>query len=207
MIIVPELKTVFVLVPRTGSGTLYRELMRVYPRSMLLYRHMEADGVPQGYDRWRRIGFVRHPLTRLWSLYCFMQTFGGGAQLPGFVADVERAQRQVAGKSFAEWLETNCEPWTMATDVNGDGHYWPLLSRTNAAPENKISQWNYLRPDLGTEIRKFEYLRDAMVEFGLDPDRRANTVGSRPAPDDIGAGVPHTLKFCQWDLEQGCSLT
>ncbi|MBL3684559.1 hypothetical protein F2981_16960 [Sinorhizobium meliloti] len=43
-----------------------------YPRSTLIYRHMEADGVPAGYDRWRKVGVVRHPVERLWSLYKFL---------------------------------------------------------------------------------------------------------------------------------------
>ena len=42
----------------------------------MLYRHMEADGVPHGYDRWRKVGVVRNPVDRLWSLYKYLQRFG-----------------------------------------------------------------------------------------------------------------------------------
>lgn len=207
MIIVPELETVFVLVPRTGSGTLYRELMRVYPRSFLLYRHMEADGVPQGYDRWKRVGFVRHPITRLYSLYKFMQDFGGGAQVQGGAASAGalRVRSQVTGKSFVEWLEQNNDPWTVPYDASGHGEWWPVLSRRDPAPENRRSQFSYLRPDLGTTIYKFETLPERMRGWGLDPACHKNRT---PAVEgDFCRRVrQHVATYCQWDIEQKCEL-
>jgi hypothetical protein len=205
MLIVPELKTVFILVPRTGTGTLYREMLRVYPRAMLLYRHMEADGCPQGYDRWRRIGFVRHPLYRLHSLYKFMQTFDGGNAVPNEDSDKRRIHRQVAGRTFEEWLLNNNEPWTVPFDLNGEGKYWPILSRRNPAPENRISQFAYLRPDLGTEVRHFETLRSSLREFDLDADTVKNSSAKQPL--EIGArGLveQHLERYCAWDLNQMC---
>ena len=59
MILIPEKQVVLILVPRTGSGTLKRAVKARYPKSILLYRHMEADGGPAGYDRWQKIGIVR----------------------------------------------------------------------------------------------------------------------------------------------------
>ena len=61
MLLIPEIETVVVLVPRTGSGTLRRAIVQAYPKAMLIYRHMEADGVPAGYDRWSKVGVVRDP--------------------------------------------------------------------------------------------------------------------------------------------------
>lgn len=203
MLIVPELETVFILVPRTGTGTLYREMLRVHPRAMLLYRHMEADGVPQGYDRWKRIGFVRNPLNRLWSLYNFMLNFAGGALIK-HSDDAARARRQVEGKTFEEWLLTNNEPWTSALSINGDGAYWPLLSRRNAAPENKLSQFSYLRPDLGTEIRKFENLRPSLQEWGCNPEAVKNATAPSSEPEVTSAMCAHFNAYCAWDIAQGC---
>lgn len=51
MILIPEIQTVVILVPRTGSGSLRRAVAAKYPQSILLYRHMEADGVPAGHDK------------------------------------------------------------------------------------------------------------------------------------------------------------
>lgn len=207
MILVPELETAFILVPRTGTGTLYRELLRVYPKAMLLYRHMEADGIPRGYDRWRRVGFVRHPLARLWSLYCFLQRFGGGAMVQGGAASADAARiRRQAEKPFEEWVLTNDAPFTTPRSVNGDGAYWPILSRINPTPENKISQFDYLRPDLGVEVRKFQDLRASMVEWGLNPEASHNsTQGKRLRPALSPAIADHLVSYCRWDLDQGCT--
>jgi hypothetical protein len=204
VIIVPELQKVFILVPRTGSGTLYRELRRVYPKSMLLYRHMERDGCPRGYDRWEHVGFVRHPLLRLWSLYTFMQNFAGGAQVQGGAAsaDAKRARDQVS-RPFVEWVLLNREPWTVPYDIGGHGAWWPVLDRTNGLAENMRSQWTYLRPDLGTKVLKFEDLRRYMLDWGLDASRNVNMT-VKPAPQITKAVNDHIARVCAWDLEQDC---
>lgn len=209
MLIVPEMKAVFILVPRTGSGSFYREMQRVYPRSMLLYRHMEADGVPQGYEQWRRIGFVRHPLARLQSLHRFMANFAGGAQVQGGKAsdDAARVRRQGA-MTFEDWLLNNDVPWTVPFDLNGNNEFWPVLARRNAAPENRLSQYAYLRPDLGTEVWKFEDLPAHMEALGLDPSRTSNQTVPRTA-DRHTVVVPnavarHLERYCGWDISQAC---
>lgn len=201
MIIVPELQAVFILVPRTGSGTLYRELQRVYPKSMLLYRHMEADGIPHGYDRWRRIGFVRHPLMRLWSLYNYMRTHKDGATTNDPI-EAQRVRSQ-SDIPFEQWMLTNNEPFTKAFNLSGTGRYSPLLMRSHAAPENKLSQHDYLRPDLGTEIHDFKALPARMADWGLNPRRIINNV-PKEAPPQSAAITAHLWKFCTWDMEQNC---
>jgi hypothetical protein len=198
MMIVPELETVFIFVPRTGSGTLYRELRRVYPRSMLLYRHMEADGCPRGYDRWQRTGFVRHPLLRLWSLYNFMRGFQGGA-LVQHDRDKQRIWKQV-DRPFEDWLLHNEQPWTVPYDLSGEGAYWPVLERTHTAPENKLSQWSYLRPDLGTDVLKFVDLHQHMRDWGLSPALCANSTQASEPPSSPAISA-HIQRFCKWDLE------
>lgn len=203
MIIVPELQKVFVLVPRTGSGTLYREMRRVYPKAMLLYRHMEADGCPQGYDRWERHGFVRHPLARLYSLYQFMRGFGGGAQVQGGAAsaDAARIHRQVA-RPFDDWLVNNRDAWTVPHDLNGNGVWWPVLSRRDCTPENIRSQWTYLRPDLGTIVHPFETLRDCMMQWGLDPTHVSNATKAHAEAAFSRDAWAHAERYQAWDLEQ-----
>jgi hypothetical protein len=206
MLIVPELRKVFILVPRTGTGSFYREMQRVYPRSMLLYRHMEADGVPQGYDRWPRFGFVRHPLARLMSLHRFMGTFAGGAQVQGGAAseDAQRVRRQ-GERPFEDWLLNNNDPWTVPYDLSGSRDYWPVLARRNPAPENRLSQHAYLRPDLGTTVWKFEDLSGHMLELGLDPTRKANMTPHKPVTYST-AIERHLIHYCSWDLAQNCKF-
>jgi len=203
VIIVPELQKVFILVPRTGSGSLYRELHRVYPRSMLLYRHMEADGCPRGYDRWQRVGFVRHPLMRLWSLFRFMQQFTESAH----TKDIDEARRiqEQTRCGFETWLLHNDAPFTKAHDLVGTHIYRPIMCRINGAPENKCSQYDYLRPDLGTLVLKFENLREHMTEWGLSPTLRKNHIGNPPPP--LSPAISdHIARYCAWDLEQHCAF-
>lgn len=213
MLIVPELQKVFILVPRTGTGSFYREMKRVYPRAMLLYRHMEADGCPMGYDRWERIGFVRHPLARLYSLWKFMQSFAGGAQVQGGAASFDAARvRRQADRPFEDWLLNNVEPWTIPTDTNGEGAFWPVLSRMHASPENRISQFQYLRPDLGVTVWKFEDLRSHMAKLGLDVANVSNNTRDvlnlhNPALHEAVRAAEvqaHISRFQKWDLEQDC---
>ena len=74
MIIIPEAEAVVILTPRAGSTALKRMLLnRDYPQAFSPYRHMEADGVPAGYEHYQKFGVVRKPLARLWSVYCFLQ--------------------------------------------------------------------------------------------------------------------------------------
>ena len=49
MILIPEIEAVVILVPRTGSGSLYRAVLDRYPKALMPYRHMEADGVYMRY--------------------------------------------------------------------------------------------------------------------------------------------------------------
>lgn len=147
MIITPELETVVILVPRTGSGSLRRAIAEKYPQSMLLYRHMEADGVPAGYDRWARIGVVRDPLDRLWSLHKFLQSFSGDHD-PAYLESMRRS----AQVPFEEWVLTNQTVFTSPYDSAHAGRFFPRFTVRHPLPENRKSQFLYLRPDLGTKV-------------------------------------------------------
>jgi hypothetical protein len=164
MIVVPEIETVVILVPRTGSGSLKRAIAERYPESFALYRHMEADGVPHGYDRWRRVGVLRHPLARLWSLYHFCRTTEGGsyAKYPEIWSRIRRS----VDCSFDQWLRNNELTFTQPYDSAGLGRFWPQFSILHSLPETRKSQFLYLRPDLGTEIFLFDHLDE--LERALD---------------------------------------
>lgn len=210
MLIVPEIETVFILVPRTSTGTLTRVVKETYPRSMLLYRHMEANGVPLGYDRWRRVGFVRHPMVRLYSLWSFMQVWGEKERVAGgptnrerFPPEAERIAKQ-SDRPFEDWLLNNEQAWTTPNDLVTGAEYWPLLAKTDPAPENKRSQYSYLRPDLGTIIHKFEDISEAYAEYGLELDQHANARPDRELPTFSEEAWRHVENFCAWDIDQHC---
>ncbi len=48
MIIIPELTTVVVCPPRTGSTSLKDAILERYTEAFMLYRHMEANQIPMG---------------------------------------------------------------------------------------------------------------------------------------------------------------
>lgn len=150
MIIIPEIETILITPPRTGSTSLLHAAREVYPLTMSLYRHMEADGVPQGYDRWRRIGVVRHPIERLWSMYkyCSDRNLADGGWR-GVMYDSVQVP-------WEEWLLRGLVPFTHPYWHSGGIDFNPRYHVRHPLPEQRKSQFIYVRPDLGTEIVKLE---------------------------------------------------
>ena len=177
MILIPELSTVLILPPRTGSGTMRRAVLKRYPEAMQIYRHMEADGVPHGYDTWHRVGVCRNPVDRLWSLFKFLKTFGGPQHDPAFV----RAMNRSVERPFSDWVMNNEVVFTSPFDRDGRGRYWPRYACRHPLPENRKSQKVYLRPDLGTEVVPFVDLDRLAARLDVDLTARENkTDCSRP---------------------------
>lgn len=196
MIIVPELETVVILVPRTGSGSLYRSLLEKYPKAMMPYRHMEACGVPQGYDRWRKVGVVRHPLLRLWSLYKFLPN------IIGHEADWRERQRKSVERDFNDWILNNEIVFTSSFGDPRNTRFYPRHTVRYALPENRKSQFVYLRPDLGTVVWPFEDLsymaaRDLDVQLGNE-----NSTEHQDMPRISDEAHSYMLRVFAWDYEQ-----
>lgn len=164
MIIVPELETIVILVPRAGSTSLREALLATYPYATLLYRYMEADGVPYGYEHWRKVGIVRPPMARLWSLYhyCRSLTYEHPHWSPGRAAQ-SRLSAQIP---FAEWLENNEFVFAMA-GPNSEGRLIARYTTLHPMPETQKSQYVYLRPDLGTEIWPFGAIDSLADSLGV----------------------------------------
>jgi hypothetical protein len=202
VLIIPEIETVVILVPRTGTTALKNALQAKYPKSMLLYRHMEADGVPHGYDRWRRVGVVRRPVQRLWSLYRYLRTM---EQEPNWSPGYADRMRATAQCGFGEWLLTNqtafTEPYVRGGGVPG---YWPKYAVNHALPENRKSQFLYLRPDLGTEVWQFHMLGALARNLGSEDLPVENQAGERGVPIPmLGADVVrHLHDTFAWDFAQ-----
>jgi hypothetical protein len=195
MLIIPEIETVLILVPRTGSSSLRRAVQDKYPQAMQIYRHMEADGIPRGYDRWRVVGIVRHPLDRLWSLYKFLQKFGGDQHDPEFVS----AMKRCVEKPFDEWIVENETVFTSPYDRAGFGRYYPQFTVNHALPENRKSQFVYLRPDLGTEVFRFEEISKLALALRIDLGRENRTSDAEP-PQLSVAARDHIKREFAWDL-------
>lgn len=197
MLIVPELKVIFIFPPRTGSDTLVVELMGKFPNAFLPYRHMEADGVPVGYENWRKVGFVRHPLHRLFSLYKYCCIIADQQVVEPLRAEVDRVAASVKGRSFEQWVLTN-DSLFLPKDSG-----IPILHQLHNLPETVKSQEIYLRPDLGTVVLKFQDLRQHMASWGLNPDRQNGATVSVPLPPPSKKLRRHLRKHFAWELGLG----
>ena len=195
MIIIPEIETVLILVPRTGSGALRRAVAERYPQSMLLYRHMEADGIPAGYDRWRKIGVARDPLDRLWSLYKFLKKFDG--QHAQAYIDAMRAS---VDRPFEDWLLNNEVVFTSPYDRNWSCKlFYPQFTVRHPMPENRKSQFLYLRPDLGTQVYPYELVPELAKRLDLQMGR-VNVTGKTEAPQLSEATWDYLKTVFSWDF-------
>lgn len=209
MILVPELKVIFLLTPRTGSGALQRAIRAKYPESIMLYRHMEADGVPHGYDRWKKVGIVRNPLDRLWSLYKFLDQFGDGKEVgPGgeYEENYVAKQRNSVDMTFQNWITSNEVVFTnQYSSRNGDQkEYWPHFSVLHSIPETRKSQYFYLRPDLGTQVVLYERMDYLRGEFKLDLREMVNKTPETPHPRLFGHKArDHMERFFSWEYSLG----
>lgn len=208
MIIVPELQTVVILTPRTGTGALRRAIVDAYPEAMLIYRHMEADGVPLGYDHWHRVGVVRHPVDRLWSLYKFLRTFGDTEHQRRHDPAYIQSLRRCAERPFSEWIVENQTVFTAPYDTAGKGRFFPHYTVRHPLPENRKSQHVYLRPDLGTIVHQYSAIGELFAELGVDPIQYNQTSDEAPPPLSAEA-EDHMSRFFEWDfaVTVGCTLT
>lgn len=201
MLIVPEKKVVLILIPRTGSGALRRAVQRRWPASMLIYRHMEADGVPPGYDRWPRVAVVREPLERLWSLYRFLQgdVFANGPHTQHY----KDRQRRSVDRPFDDWLVNNETVFTHPFDSDGSITYYPQFTVRHAMPENRKSQWLYARPDLGTQIWPYhngEGIKALAEALDLDMTRENVAADGVPPPALSEEAKAHMRQTFAWDM-------
>jgi hypothetical protein len=194
MILIPEIETVIILVPRTGTKSLIEAVKERYPEAMRIYRHMEADGIPAGYDRWRRVGMVRDPLHRLWSLFKYLQDFDGPYE-PEYIA----AQRASVQRDFSDWILNNELPFTQPYDSSGNGKFYPKYNLRHNLPENRKSQFMYLRPDLGTEIYQYTRSDQFYKELDLQP-RRINHSRIEWLPCITKDAMDYLCRQFAWDI-------
>lgn len=196
MIIIPELHTIMVCPPRTASTSFKKAILEKHPKSFMLYRHMEANHIPIGYDSWRKIGIVRHPVDRLWSLFNYCKGINIGRNK----------------KHNPEWREDNLvKPYTEFTTwllhnekVFSNSYFSNTISAQYATsvmlPETKKSQWHTLRPDLGTQVYTFDQRNAVANILGIELDVRHNASDSGRPPELCLAEKEHIDKYFEWDL-------
>lgn len=202
MIIIPEIETVVILVPRTGTSSLKRAIAARYPRSTMLYRHMEADGVPLGYDRWHRVGVVREPVSRLWSLYRYLGNIGEGRSADGlgkWEPEYVARQRASVEMPFDQWIVDNRLVFTSPYDQNDGLRFYPGFCVRHALPENRKSQFTYLRPDLGTDVVRYDDVDRLYAMLDVEPARENAAPDRGETPSLSPAARDHIAAFFAWD--------
>lgn len=214
MLIVPEIRTVFIFPPKTASGSLRRALMARFPRSMLLYRHMEADGVPVGYDRWHKIGIVRNPSARLRSVYTFSKNVADSndPSHPDWTW-MRMLKASTDGLTYEEWLQRNEVPFT-GPMLSCHTKFQADHTLRHVMPENRKSQWHYLRPDLGTEVvcmRDIDSLAfrwELELRVDINQSVEGETFGDPTRSQVTDAEFEILRRYHQWELnESGVLLT
>jgi hypothetical protein len=196
VILIPELELVMLLTPKVASGSIRRAIVERYPRAIMLYRHMEADGVPAGYDRWQKVGVVREPVSRLWSLYKFLADFDGDHE-PAYLASM----RASVGMSFSDWIIGNQLVFTNPYDTLGSERFFPRYTVRHCLPENRKSQFVYLRPDLGTQVYRYDELAALEHRLDIKLTHRVNFTPPGPAPALTDAARDHIARFFAWDAK------
>ncbi|WP_025294187.1 hypothetical protein [Sphingomonas sanxanigenens] len=204
MILIPEIETIVILVPRTGTRSLKRAIEQRYPRSMMLYRHMEADGVPHGYDRWKKVGVVRDPIDRLWSLYKYLARFGLD-WCEEHDTTYTALMRDSVCRPFEEWLMCNERVFTSPYDSAGFGRFFPAYACRHPLPENRKSQFMYLRPDLGTKIYPYDLIQQLHHALDVDPPR-INGTSNEPVPTLTGEALTYVARWFTWDTAASRAL-
>lgn len=204
LILIPELETIFIRVPRTGSRSYKNAIQAKYPRAIELYHHMEADGVPHGYDRRRQLGVLRDPATRLWSLYHYLRNLPDN---PKFNAGWRtRMIASVWGRTFEQWLIRNETVFTNPYSSDGSLYFHPLFAVLHSLPENRKSQYLYLRPDLGTKVFNYEDacgMAELQHQLGIEVVPTGLNSSQAPVFESTPEIRAYMLKYFTWDIWSG----
>lgn len=201
MIVNTELKIAFITPPRTGS-TFLIQLFKGLPGTVFCGRHREADYLPPEYSQFQKLGFVRHPVERLWSLYCYIR--GSRERFDKFSPWWVSGVVGEAQKNFNDWLATGDFPF--ASDRDPASYYW--TGHTMA--EQRKSQFIYLRPDLGTKILRFENFEKELTKLGFGKGvsltEKVNSAKKAAMPKITEAAAVRLMVYHAWEWSIGYDL-
>jgi hypothetical protein len=201
MMIIPEIQTVVIQPPGTGSASIKGDILKKYPAAFSPYRHMECGGIPIGYDVWRRVCIVRRPLERLHSIYRYMSGVESSALSSQSWATRLRAD---VARTFEDWLIQSREVFTDPWDINGSfDPYCLVLDRT---PIARKSQRVWIEKcETCVDILRLEHPRgiESRLGISLSPLNAGLDVEPMTMPLEVTAGIQAFLaQYHSWDLER-----
>lgn len=199
MLAIPDLELILIQPPRTGSTALRAAIETAYPDTRRLFRHMERDGIPSEYRDWRVACTIRHPFSRLHSIWRYMR-----AQNPENHSDKAWVARVTAdaNRDFDDWLLTSEDTFTTipASDIPNP-HFYAVR---HLLPIARKSQNWWARPDLGpVEVLPLEDADKMLDTLGVLPDPELRNAAPGPAfqcPDP--AVQTHLETYFAWDLSK-----
>lgn len=200
MLLIPELKSVVIQPPRTGTSAFRDAILKRYPNAISIYRHMERPGIPRGYEAWSVYCMIRDPFERLASLYSYMGNFRPTSKIedgphPDWVA---RMSGDVA-RPFADWLEESSEVFTDPNDPTGA--FLPYYNITEPTAAVRKSQFRWARPDMGAvTLFSIEDTKRVSEFFDVAP-KPMNAAIKRIRPARCARVEAHLRAWHAWDLE------
>jgi hypothetical protein len=200
MLIVPEIESVIIQPPRTGSTALRDAVLDRYPKAITLFRHMERPGIPMGYENWNIFCLVRDPFDRLVSIYNYMTDFRPTSK-PGGGATAEWIARMSGdtNRPFADWLEQSTEVFTDPVDTSGQ--FLPYYNICDPAPIARKSQGRWARPDLGpVTLVNIADEEGLARHFDIEVEV-VNRAVRRDRPVRCARVEAHLDRFFNWDAE------
>lgn len=193
MIIIPEIETVFLHPPRTGAQAVKKGIKERYRGAFEITKHLEACSIPEEFSTYTKMGILRNPLDRLFSLYKHYKLEGA------WDGPFNEELRANSVLPFDEWILKNNH--IFAKPEVADKTY-PKYLTIHKLPENRKSQYFYLRPDLGTIVIPYEHIQE--IENGLDIKITSTTNSTRDVPPRKtpligGDALLHMQTFFHWD--------
>lgn len=137
MIVIPELKKVVIMPPRSGSTSLKKTLLEVYKQAYCPHRHGEAIMAFQYIEGdWTFVYCLRDPVARLKSLWRYMQNVSPQRN-PNAPPWWIREQNIDADKPFSDWVFESKSKFS-SPDHEGDTYHavaWQMPAAHKSATQ------------------------------------------------------------------------
>lgn len=184
MLIIPELETVIITPPRTGSTSLRESVLRQYKHAFAPYRHMEAVGIPYGYTHFKKLLVIREPYARMWSMFRWLELTDRGHP------DWRAMMHADIAEGFEHWLLNAQYPFTFNRQ--------PRHTTMSSMPEPMKSQAVYGRRVVVRVCR----METHWIEDNLNLGRaRMNESDGTPMPELADETRAILDKRWAWELQ------
>jgi len=196
MLVIPELKKVVIMPPRSGSTALKRTVLDTYKEAFSPWRHgeymmyhvynyMMDNGKHKDYTP---VYMLRHPVDRLVSLWRYMQDVSPERNPRAPMSWINRVRKD-ASRPFSDWLFSSSEYFNESSATPGDGSPESYYCTYYQLPAVMKSADIFLRGAPATEI----------VPFGNRA--RYNSVLGIDIPEQKNASTPREANVSEFDRQ------